>query len=85
MDEIYRMIEDKIRTAGYAGSIDGEEIYNEICDEIEDKEPGTYIFMVKKDGTMYFEYKIDILEDQFNLSCLDIHIGDQVICVDFDH
>ena len=41
MDEFYRAIEEKIAESGYPGSVDGEAIYDEICDEIEDKENGT--------------------------------------------
>lgn len=84
MEELYKTIEDTIHAAGYTGPVDGEEIYNEICDEIEDKEPGTYIFMSKKTETMFFEYKIELMEEEFNLSYIDIHDGDQVIHVDFD-
>ena len=51
MDELFRIIEDKIRTAGYAGPVDGLEIYEEICDQMEDKENGTYLFLSKhQDG-----------------------------------
>lgn len=35
-------------SAGYEGPVKGEEIYEEISDEIEDKEPGAYVFMSKK-------------------------------------
>lgn len=84
MEELFEMIEQKIRDAGYTGPADGEEIYNEICDEIETKEPGTYLFMSKKEGSTFFEYKIDVLEDQFNLSWLDIHADGQIYHVDFD-
>lgn len=84
MEELYQMIEEKFRRSGYQGAVDGEEIYNEICDEIEDKEPGTYLFMSKKTDTVFFEYQIEVMEDQFNLSYVDIHIQDQVIHVDFD-
>jgi len=84
MEELYQMIEEKFRQSGYKGDVDGEEIYNEICDEIEDKEPGTYLFMSKKTDTIFFEYKIDVMEDQFNLSYVDIHVQDEVIHVDFD-
>ena len=45
MDEMYRTIEEKIRLSGYAGAVDGEEIYNDICDQIEDKEEGAYVLM----------------------------------------
>ena len=68
MEELYRMIEDKIYAAGYEGQVSGEEIYDEICDEIEDKEEGSYIFMSKKEDDTIYEYKIDVMEDQFNLS-----------------
>lgn len=84
MEEIYEIIKNRILAAGYTGHIDGAEIYNEINDEIEDKEPGTYIFMSKKDGGIFFEYKLDVMEDQFNLFCLDIHTPDQVFHIDFD-
>lgn len=84
MDEFYRMIEEKIRLAGCDRAVDGEEIYNEICDEIEDKEPGSYLLMLKKEGDVFFEYKVDVMEDQFNLSYLDIHEGERVVHVDFD-
>ncbi|MDO7203245.1 hypothetical protein Q5M85_02340 [Paraclostridium bifermentans] len=36
MEEIYKLIEDKIKL-GYNGYVSGEEIYEEICDEIEEE------------------------------------------------
>lgn len=84
MDELYQMIEDKIRKSGYPLEVDGFDIYEEICDEIEDKEIGSYIFMSKKTDDIYFEYKVDVLEDEFNLSYIDIHVKDNVYHVDFD-
>ena len=41
MEEIYRIIEEKIKASGYLGEVNGEEIYEEICDEIEEKEEGS--------------------------------------------
>ena len=38
MQELYRLIEKKIKDAGYPGVVDGEELYNNICDEMEEKE-----------------------------------------------
>lgn len=84
MDELYRLIEEKIKGSGYSGSINGEEVYNEVCDEIEHKEPGSYLLMVKKEGDIFYEYKVIILEDQFDLTALDIHTPEQVYHVDFD-
>ena len=68
MEEIYRIIEEKIKASGYLGEVNGEEIYEEICDEIEEKEEGSYIFMSKKEDDVFFEYKIDVMDEQFNLS-----------------
>lgn len=84
MEEIYRAIEEKIKDAGYFGNVDGEEIYNEICDEIEDKENGSYIFMSKKEDDIFFEYKIDLNDEDFNLSYIDINSPAGRIHVDFD-
>lgn len=84
MQDFYDMIEAKIKEAGYEGEVDGYEIYNEISDEIEEKEPGTYIFMSKKTDDIFYEYKIDVMKDEFNLSYMDIHDQDKVVHVNFD-
>lgn len=84
MEELYRAIEDRIRRSGWEAPVDGEEIYNELCDEIEDKEPGSYMFLSKKEDGILFEYKVDVLEEQFNLSSIDIHTHETVYHVDFD-
>lgn len=84
MQEIYSLIEEKIKNAGYKGHVDGQEIYDEICDEIEDKENGSYIFMSKKEDDVFFEYKIDIMDENFNLSYIDINSPQGKIHVDFD-
>ena len=86
MEELYRMIEEKIYATGYEGYVSGEEIYDEICDEIEDKEEGSYIFMSKKEDDTIYEYKIDVMDEQFNLSYLDIKVvGGKTYHVDFDN
>ena len=84
MEELYQMIEEKMKAAGYTGEVDGEEIYNEICDEIENREPGAYVFFSKKTDDTFFEYRLQIFEDNFNLSSIDIHIADKNYHVDFD-
>ena len=43
MEELYRMIEETIKATGYRGKIDGQDIYEDICDQIEDKESGSYL------------------------------------------
>ena len=77
-------IMDKIKETGYDGLIDGETFYDEICDEIEDKEVGSYLFMSKRDNGDIFEYKVDVMEDQFNLSYVTITSGDRSFHADFD-
>ncbi|MEF9990559.1 MAG: hypothetical protein RRZ84_05770 [Romboutsia sp.] len=84
MEQIYKIIEEKIKAAGYLGEVSGKEIYNEICDEIEDKENGSYIFMSKKEDDVFFEYKIDLNDDDFNLSYIDINTKEEKIHIDFD-
>lgn len=84
MEELYRIIEKKIEDAGYTRKVDGEEIYEEICDQIEGQGNGSYIFMSKKEDDVFFEYKIDIMDEEFNLSYIDINMPDSKIRVDFD-
>lgn len=85
MEELYKAIEEKIKSAGYEGSVSGKDIYWEICDEIEEKENGSYIFMSKKEDDVFFEYQIDVMDDNFNLSYIDINTPQGKIHVDFDN
>lgn len=84
METIYKIIEEKIHQAGYKGKVDGEALYHEICDEIETKENGSYLFMSKREDDVFFEYKIDVMDETFNLSYVDIHTPEGIIHVDFD-
>lgn len=84
MKELYKFIEEKIAAAGYNGTVSGQEIYDEICDEIEEKENGSYIFMSMKEDDVFFEYQIDVMDDNFNLSYIDINTPQGKIHVDFD-
>ena len=54
MEELYRLIEEKIKNAGYPGEIDGREFYNEVSDEADDQEEGSYIFIIKKSDTLFY-------------------------------
>ena len=42
MNKLYKAIEEKIKESGYPKEISGRDVYNDICDQIEDKENGTY-------------------------------------------
>ena len=84
MEELYRLIEEKIRNSGYPGEIDGKEFYNEVSDEADEQEEGTYIFMIKKSDTLFYQGCMEIMKNQFDLHYVDIHDGEKVYHVDFD-
>lgn len=84
MEEFFRAIEDRIRESGYSGPLSGEALYNEICDEIEDKDNGSYLFLSKRDNGDVFEYKVDVMDEEFNLSYVHITAADGVFHADFD-
>ena len=43
MNELYEAIEKKIKSSGYPRLISGEDVYDDICVQIEGKENGEYI------------------------------------------
>ena len=38
MNELYELIEEKIKASGYPGEVDGREFYDDISDEADEKE-----------------------------------------------
>lgn len=84
MEELYQLIEDKIKAAGYMGVIDGREFYNDISDEADQKDNGTYMFMIKKEDTLFYQGCMTIMDDEFDLHYVDIHEGETIYHVDFD-
>ena len=84
MEELYRMIEETIKSTGYHGDIDGQDIYEDICDQIEDKENGTYLLLSKFEEDVIFEYHITIQDDGFNLGLLTIRTPEGIYQTDFD-
>ena len=49
MNELYEMIEKKIKESGYPRPISGSDVYDDICDQIEGKENGSYVVLSKFD------------------------------------
>ena len=84
MEEFYKAIEDKIKASGYPGEVNGEDIYNDICDQIEGKENGTYLLLSKFEEDVVFEYHITIQDENFNLGILTMRTPEGVFEVDFD-
>lgn len=84
MRELYELIEAKIKVSGYPGSIDGEEFYGDICDEVDQQENGTYMFLIKKTEQLSYKGCMTIMEDEFDLHYVDIYLGEKSYHVDFD-
>lgn len=84
MEELYALIEAKIKAAGYPGAIDGSEFYNDISAEADNQENGMYMFILKKNETLSYKGCMTIMDEQFDLHYVDIHAGESVYHVDFD-
>lgn len=84
MNTLYEAIENKIKASGYPRSISGAAVYNDICDQIEGKENGTYILLSKFEDDVVFEYHITIMDEQFNLGILTIKMPEGEYQVNFD-
>ena len=84
MNELYELIEEKIKTAGYPGEIDGADFYGYVSAEADNQECGTYLFIIKKSDTVSYKGCMTIMEDEFDLHYVDIHDGEQIYHVDFD-
>lgn len=84
MEEIYRIIEEKIKASGYMGNVSGMAVYDDICDQIDDKENGTYVLLSKFEDDVVFEYTITINDQDFNLGILRIKTGSEEYVIDFD-
>ena len=84
MNKLYKAIEEKIKQSGYPKEISGRDVYNDICDQIEDKENGTYLLLSKFEEDVILEYHITIQDDGFNLGLLTIRTPEGIYQTDFD-
>ena len=84
MNELYELIEQKIKESGYPREISGEAVYDDICDQIEDKENGIYLLLSKFEEDVIFEYHITIRDEDFNLGILTMRTPEGTFEVDFD-
>ena len=84
MNKFYKAIEEKIKESGYPKEISGRDVYNDICEQIEDKENGTYLLLSKFEEDVIFEYHSTIQDDGFNLGLLTIRTPKGVYQTDFD-
>lgn len=84
MNEIYRLIEEKIKASGYPRAVSGEAVYDDICDCIEGKENGDYILLSKFEDDVVFEYHITVMDEDFNLGVLTMKAPEGTYSADFD-
>lgn len=84
MNELYEMIEKKIRESGYPREISGMDVYDDICDQMEDKENGAYVLLSKFEEDVIFEYHITVMDDEFNLGILTMRTPEGVFETNFD-
>ena len=61
-----------------------EEVYDDICDQIDGKENGSYVLLSKFDDDVIFEYHITIMDSEFNLGVLTMRTPEGVFETDFD-
>ena len=76
MEELYKAIEEKIKASGYPRKISGEDVYDDICDQIDGKENGSYVLLSKFDD--------DVMDSEFNLGVLTMRTPEGVFETDFD-
>ena len=84
MKELYEAIEAKIKASGYPRAISGEDVYNDICDQIDGKENGIYVLLSKFEDDVIFEYHITIMDHEFNLGILTMRLQEGVYAANFD-
>ena len=84
MNELFELIEKKIKDSGYPRAIRGEDVYEDICDQIEGKENGSYILLSQFEDDVIFEYHITIRDQDFNLGILTMRTPEGVFETDFD-
>ena len=84
MNELFEVIEKKIKEAGYPRKISGADVYDDICDQIEGKENGSYVLLSKFEDDVIFEYHITIMDHEFNLGILTMRLPEGVYAANFD-
>ena len=84
MDELYKAIEAKIKESGYKREISGRDVYNDICDQIDGRESGSYMLLSKFEDDVVFEYQITVMDSEFNLGLLTIKAPEGEFKIDFD-
>ena len=59
-------------------------MYDDICDQIEGKENGSYLLLSKFEDDVIFEYHVTIQDEEFNLVILTMRTPEGIFEADFD-
>ena len=59
-------------------------VYEDICDQIEGKENGSYVLLSKFEDDVIFEYHITIMDHEFNLGILTMRLPEGIYAANFD-
>ena len=84
MEELYKAIEEKIKSCGYPRAISGEAVYEDICDQIDGKKMVPMFYCQNLRMTQVFEYHITVMDQDFNLGILTMRLPEGVFEVNFD-
>ena len=79
-----RQLKRRSKAAGYPREISGQAVYEDICDQIEGKENGSYVLLSKFEDDVIFEYHITIMDHEFNLGILTMRLPEGVYAANFD-
>ena len=84
MEELYKAIEEKIKSCGYPRAITGEPVIGDKCEQLAGKENGTFDLLSKFEDDAIFEYHITVMDQDFNLGILTMRLPEGVFEVNFD-
>lgn len=65
-----KQLKRKLRQAVIRERFPVRKFYDDICDQIDGKENGSYVLLSKFDDDVIFEYHITIMDSEFNLGVL---------------
>lgn len=72
------------QSSGIPREISGQAVYEDICDQIEGKENGSYVLLSKFEDDVVFEYHITIMDHEFNLGILTMRLPEGIYAANFD-
>ena len=84
MNELYEMIERKLKNPAIRGRFREAMFTMTSATRSREKENGSYVVLSKFDDDVIFEYHITVMDDEFNLGVLTMRTPEGVFEADFD-